>query len=285
MLQLSPNPQGIRLLLNPELADLVQMNPGLPLPTNCITCRGEKTFRYRAPDDYEGIAEYECNCNEQWALHVYLLHCGIEKTYQRLSWRDVDAEPGAVMRARDYADLADIYVDAGFNMIFHGQMGAGKTLLAVLVLKHLLGLGIEGYFVPFQRMVRHATEGWRDPERAQWFRRRIENVSVLVLDDVGKEHTSKEVGEDGKRREVSTSVTEKTFDAVLRHRVAASKPTILTTNLDLDQLKASYGTNVFSLLEERASTYRFVGENFRTRQRERVNFEMDNRLTRPIVLA
>lgn len=272
-------------MIDPESARLIEEQGVLPTIADCITCHGEGTFRWRALDDYNRIEEYQCDCVEQRVLHLWFLNAGIEKSYQRLSWHDVEAEEGAVSLVRYYMEVADLYIEAGCSLILYGEKGSGKTLLSTLLLKHLVAHGMDGFFVPFWKMIALFTEGWRDPEKALWFRRRIENVPILVLDDVGKENMVQRK-EDGVLKDFSTSVVGKTFDAVLRHRTASSRPTILTTNFDLDQLKSGYGTNIFSLLEERSTTYRFQGDDFRaTKHRERFHFELENGLRRPIVVG
>src|SRR5690606_38450368 len=108
-----------------------------------------------------------------------------------------------------------------------------------------------------------------------WFHRRIKNADVLVMDDVGREHQ-------GRTR---SGLPESTFDEVLRHRVAAGTPTIITTNLDMQALQEGYGGNVMSLLHERSTTYRFTGADFRDTARVRLVDEVEMGLTRPVVLV
>lgn len=278
------------MLLVPEMEALEEAQGSMPWPDHrCLTCGGTKTFRWRNPENYSEFVDWECDCKQQCALHAYLLHCGIQKAYQQLSWRDVEVDPRAVTIVRNYIDQAEPCVRAGLGLILHGDQGTGKTLLATLLLKHVLGLGIDGYFVPFPLMVELFTEGWRDAEKAAWFRKRIENVQVLVLDDIGKEHMQKiktTEGDETTLRAFATSVVGRTFDAVIRHRVAAAKPTIITTNFDLDELRQSYGSNIFSLLSERSIDFRFEGENYRlTKAPPRLTEEMLAGATRPVVLA
>lgn len=285
MLKLSPNPRGIRLLLNPELEELRALHPDLPMPQNCITCGGAKTFRWRAPDDPNRIEDYECDCMAQWALYVYLLHCGIEKAYQWLAWADVQGDPEAVATVRDYMDGADRFVKAGVGLILYGDRGTGKTLLTTLLLKHILALGIEGYFVPMQEMISAFMEGFRNQEKADRFRRRVRNAPVLVIDDVGKDYLKRTTDTGTEVRDFATSTVGRAFDSLLRHRMAAAKPTIFTTNYELEELKQAYGGDVFGLVEERAVTWRVKGDNFRPASMERMKFEVKNRLTRPIVIG
>lgn len=298
MQKLPPAPQGIRTLLDPELARLREARPGLRTPDTCVTCEGAKRFRWHPLDDPVGIDDYECWCTEQWKLHVYFLHSGVELAYQRLSWQDVEAEAGAVEKVRDYINGAKAYVNAGAGLVFYGETGTGKTMLSTLLLKNLLARGHDGFFVNFGEMVSLFTAGWHNREERIWFRRRVENAKVLVIDEVGREITNKVLVTDesiknakkrkekGVYKDFATSAVGSTFDLVLRHRVAASLPTIITTNLDMDALTQSYGTNIFSLLGERSFSHRFSGENFRLeKHKDRFRDEIRQGLTRPVVVG
>lgn len=275
MHELEPLPPGIRLLTNPEADRLKKRHPGLPAsPQHCPTCKGKGTFLWWSPENEP--AEWKCNCPDQWVLHRYLLHSNVLKGYQRLGWRDAtNVEAGAIDRVWDYIDNAEGYVDAGYGLILHGLVGNGKTLLSSLVFKALLAQGYDGYFTTFSEMIETYTAGWYDAEERAWFHRRVKNTTVLVLDDIGREFKA------GGAR----TLPESTFDEVLRHRIAAALPTIITTNYDMNKLGEAYGGNVLSLLKERSSTYQFAGQDFRDRAEARLQTEVRNKLTRPLVIG
>lgn len=276
---LAPLPETIRLLTNPELERLRTRYPRLPeSPERCVTCEGTGSFRWYGAKVGEGpppVVTYECSCTDQWVLHTYLLNANIGDAYQRLSWGDVATEQGALDKVADYLEHASSYVRAGVGLILYGGVGTGKTMLATLVLKQLLAQGYDGYFTTFSEMIDTYTGGWNDPEERAWFHRRIKNAEVLVLDDIGREYQGR----------TKSGLPESTFDEVLRHRVAAATPTIITTNLDLTKLQEGYGGNVMSLLHERSSTYRFTGEDFRDNARTRLVDEVAAGLTRPVTLS
>lgn len=275
MLELPSLPSGVRILSDEEAARLKRLRPDLPMSLgDCITCKGAKTFRWFDPILVDGVrlvADWKCNCEDQWILHRWFLHCGIDKTYQRLSWEDVSAEPGAVAKVKDYLAHSDAYVEAGCGLILYGSMGSGKTLLTMLALKEL-SCHWDCYFTTFAELIDTFTAGWHDPEDKRWFYRRIKNAGVLAIDDVGREQKG-------------ANFPRSTLDEVLRHRVAASRPTIITTNLNLEDLQRGYGTNIMSLLHERSTTYRFTGEDFRERSRLRLDEEILRKVTRPVVVG
>lgn len=277
MLSLPPLPSGIRPLKNDEFERLHTRFPTMPLKpggSHCVTCRGMLKFSWL--DDKGVPADYECDCVNQWALNHYFQNANIGLTYQRLRWVDMDAtEQGALDKCKAYLENSEAYVRAGVGLILYGEMGTGKTALSSLLLKSLLAIGYDGYFTTFSEMIDTYTGGWNDRDDKAWFHKRIKNAGVLVLDDVGKEYQGR----------AKSGLPESTFDEVLRHRVAASTPTIITTNHDMKSLQEGYGGNVMSLLHERSTTYRFTGADFRNSARHRILDEAESCLTRPVVVG
>ena len=278
LLQAPPLPPSIRTLRNEEFDRLHDRYPRLSKTPKkgCITCGDTGEYRWWTDEKRTEVGTWKCDCNSQWLLNHYLLNANIGLTYQRLGWADMTrAETGAMDKVFSYMERAEAYVRSGVGLILYGEMGTGKTALSSLLLKTLLAQGHDGYFTTFSEMIDTYTGGWNDKEERAWFHRRIKNAGVLVLDDIGREYQGR----------AKNGLPESTFDEVLRHRIAASTPTIITTNRDMTEMQQGYGGNVMSLLHERSTTYKFIGEDFRDQARNRVNDEADLGLTRPVVLA
>jgi DNA replication protein DnaC len=241
-----------------------------------VTCQGRKTFLWvREPGSTP--VEFECDCKEQYILSRYLLNAGIDLDYQKLGWMDAShVEDAAIELVDDYIEHAEGFTRTGYGLFLFGSKGSGKTLLATLLLKMLLGRGFDGYFTTFPSMIEHHTEGWRNPDEKVWFEQRIVNAGVLVIDDVGREL---------KNSTASLDIIEAMFDKVIRSRVSGSRPTILTTNFDAKDFTIKYKGNVMSLLAGRNDFYEFVGNDFRKEfQADRIKAEARAGLTRPVVL-
>lgn len=274
MLTLPANPSHVRPLSDADAERLRQTHTSLwSNPTQeCVTCRSRGTFKARERGE---IVEYKCDCLQQWLLHRYLLNAGIGLRYQRVSWIDLDQQvPQAVQQAiMEYAEEADHYVIAGLGMILWGDKGTGKTLLATLLLKTLLAAGHDGYFTQFNEMIDAYTDTWRNNDEKRWFTRRMRNATLLVVDDIGKEHKGR------------VDMVESMFDQVIRARVANAKPTIITTNYTPDQMLSGYGGGVMSLLAESCFDHHVTGPDFRPRLRERSLQDARDGVVRPITLA
>lgn len=289
---LPPLPSGVHTLTNDETARLRAADPTLsPAPTRerCVTCRGAGEFKwwYGKGED-RCIEVYECPCRDQWLLHRFLLNAGLGLLYQRLGWDDVVAtEPGALDKVHNYLANREAYIANGVGMIFHGTKGSGKTLLATLILKGLLGEGIEGYFTTMEAMVTMLTASWHSDEERTYFFRKVKNSGILVIDDPGQEHRQRKtkMTDEGKGVSVSTQVAETAINDVIRHRVAQAKPTIITTNMSLDQMQVDYGGNLISLLQERSVAASFKVSDFRDQSRIRLDEEIQLGLQRPLVIG
>lgn len=270
MFELPPNPRSVRILTDPEIERLRAQYPDLPAsPRTCVTCRGTGTFRWY----FEGEpGDWKCPCEEQFLLHRFLLHAGVELHYQRLFWGDADGIAEDVLAVvEDYIQHFDDYLANGLGLLLWGSMGTGKSMLSALLLKRVLQRGGDGFFATFHGLLDLFTEGWQRSEHKTWFDKRIRNAGLLVIDDIGREHAGR------------SAVAETALDHVLRTRVAADRPTLITTNRHPDELGTLYSGNALSLLSESAIVHEFRGADYRPRHRQRKIDEAKAGLRRPVV--
>lgn len=271
------------MLEEPDSDRLRQQYPDLwaSPQTSCITCQfhrspgGDRTFSWWNEGRTEP-AVWECNCTAQWILHRYLLVHGVGKNYQRLAWLDAEAVPeGTQYEILTYLDNAATYVERGVNMILHSpDAGTGKTLMLMLAAKKLLEQGYDAFVAQMNTIVEMYTSGWREKADKDYFERRIMNCGVLVIDDLGKETGQNHI-----------DFIDRLLDRVIRHRTAASLPTLASTNLTPEQLDSGYGRYVASLLTETCVFVETSGADWRPQARERMQEEIRLGLVRPLVIA
>jgi DNA replication protein DnaC len=285
-------PEAIRTLSNADF-DRLQREFGKALvtsPDQCATCGGTGTFCWyaRAADghheDPNEIGDFKCPCTDQWILSLFLFNCGIKNKYQRFDWHDLDTKvlPPAI---HDYLKNARHIIDAGLGLVLYGPKGTGKTLLAALLLKALIARGHHGYFTTYSDLIQRFHEGRFDREEREWFLRRVNHASVLVIDDIGREQVRRTLEKSAGGTVDSLQATaEFLFEDVIRHRVAMASPTFVTSNLALSDLASKYGGNVMSLLDEQALPVELAGDDWRIPSRERAEQEVHAGLRRPVVL-
>jgi DNA replication protein DnaC len=184
----------------------------------------------------------------------------IPEKYRECTWEGYRATAGTSgPPAETLKDILRGYVD-GYpeathdGLVLIGPPGYGKTLGAALVAKTLC---LAGYWVKYttyaslvtrrmdvirlekvaDRVGGHSEES-DEAERARYRLDFVEReCDLLVLDDVGKEYRAKSGwSDDG-------------LDALLRNRVEASKATLITSNLPLQDWTA-YNVSMASFLHE-----------------------------------
>jgi DNA replication protein DnaC len=204
-----------------------------------------------------------------------MLNAGINTEYQRLAARDMTAvNPEAAEAVRQYVYNLDYNVRTGRGLILWSKVpGTGKTFLSSWLIKMALSAGCDCYFTQFNEMLDIFTAGWRDEEERAWFIKRIRNVPILAVDDIGKEAGGR------------SNVVDSMFDTVMRHRVASGKPTIITTNLTPDEMRQGYGIYVMSLLSEQCSMVEVPGVDYRPTAAKEKEANAQSQVVRPFVIG
>lgn len=175
---------------------------------------------------------------------------------QAMAWRD-SVLGGNVI-------LADGNPDAGKGLLYIGAPGHGKTTLAVTLAQDLarrvrfyyeaFGIndnvtpsGRQVYYVSYPELLETAkrqfsertTEEEDTTLAAIWGHlSRSQNVKVLVLDDLGREHRT------------ASGWAENYFDNLLRKRYDLGLPTIVTSNVPRSQWADVYGERMDSFARE-----------------------------------
>lgn len=132
---------------------------------------------------------------------------------------------------------------ATHNLLILGDLGAGKTYCALVVARDLLLAGRSIHFRPEVELFDDLR-----PERGL-DTRVFTDPDVLVIDDLGV-----------------SKVTEFTLDRlylVLNKRWLDCKPTIVTTNLELPDLKEAIGQRTYDRLQHGSTGVRFAGDSRR----------------------
>jgi DNA replication protein DnaC len=198
---------------------------------------------------------WTCNCRDQLQRHKFYLDAGIGATYQFLSWQDYRGDPVAGDMIGAYCSDIDSMVEAGAGAyIWSGMNGNGKSFLATLMAKAAICAGYETYFTPYASLLASYKAGWDDSQYAKWFRHKIDAAQFLVLDDVGKE-----LGVKG----FSDNFATQTLDTLIRSRTQQGRPTVITSNVNPDEIVDTYKNAVWSLISETSTVFAVEGEDYR----------------------
>lgn len=159
----------------------------------------------------------------------------------------------ALQIAQQYADTFDQAMKTGQSLIFMGNVGTGKTHLAVGIAHAIMEQGYTALFTSVMGAVRSVKEtyGRRDLTESQAITRLVE-PDLLILDEVGVQFSSD---------------TERLYlFEILNGRYENIRPTIVIGNLDKDGIENCLGQRVFDRLREgagRAVPFGWEGERGR----------------------
>lgn len=143
--------------------------------------------------------------------------------------------------AKGYTDDFQSTWDWGQSLLLLGNIGTGKTHIAVGIAHRAMEQGFPALFTTAADMLGKvkATWGQRGGDSEVQVIERFANVALLIIDEVGSIKCS------GREREI--------LFAILNSRHNAELPTVFTANLMPDELPSYLGDQIVSRLRESGS--------------------------------
>lgn len=244
---------------------------GKPLST-CPTCHASQidvdednwgwengTYRYKGE-------EHDCDCDFQRALFRQYLFANIPEQYMRLNWADYTGSPEVLEPVATYLEKWQSFRDNGMGMMFMSEnLGVGKTFAATHIGKELTKRGIHVYYTPFIKVVDTYMQADREEIEDRLF-----DTQVLILDEVMRPYGNQQ------------PLFAMKFENLVRYRTDHNLPTIVTTNMEPDELHETF-PRVYSLLEAKQWLVVLRGEDARRKIIADENLEIAlNNEIRPI---
>lgn len=161
---------------------------------------------------------------------------------------------------RRYAECFDEMMKNNQGLLLYGGVGTGKTYLAACIANFLLDQGVSVVMTSFVRILQDMqglNTGWDE----QQFMRKLNNVKLLVLDDLGAER--------------STDYALEKVYGIVDARYRARKPLILTTNLALAHMQSVTDiryARIYDRVFEICYPIEFKGQSLR-RDAARIRFD------------
>jgi DNA replication protein DnaC len=150
----------------------------------------------------------------------------------------VDMDPEIVRVVRRYVEAVDGNLDAGRGLWFTGDVGTGKTTLAMLVSRAALDAGRSVAIYSLPRLLAEIRKTFDEgADRSHLgLLERLAAVDLLHIDDVGAERTSDWVLEQ--------------LYSIVNARYEDERAMVITTNLDHAELREQIGERTVSRLIE-----------------------------------
>ena len=204
--------------------------------TKCTKCAEEANQR-----DRELAAEKERESRiRRWELAMG--RAGIPERFRDRSLEsyvaETDGQKKALAFSTKYANEFDDVLKVGRCAIFCGRPGTGKNHLAIGIGLQVMEHGRTVLFTSVLRAVRRVKDTWRrDSEETETQAvAALAFPDLLILDEVGVQFGS----------EAEKLIL---FD-ILNERYEARKPTILISNLPLNEVKTFLGERIFDRMRE-----------------------------------
>lgn len=219
------------ILTDPQLQALSRNPEYRQFGGKCPVCRDTNKYRYLGE-------EYDCPDDDFGhpmlrLAKLYWLH-NIGLQYQTQNWDDY---PHQSVREdiEEYIEKYEFLRLVGAGITFYSKtLGVGKTWGATHVLKSLVKQGVDGWFVPFWEIM-----GYKDIEdwdEKNFKIKKLQEAELVVIDDIKKPYTAR-MGEYHADK----------LEEFIRPRTDSNLPTIITTNMSMEELDATF-PRVFSLL-------------------------------------
>lgn len=220
---------------------------------------------YVCPDckDTGFIDRAKCRCFKQKEATVLYEQSNLEAIFSQASFdklsfdyyqgEDLDRFKKATLDAHSFVDNFDNSYE---NILFFGPVGTGKSFLSACIAKELLDSGHMVVYFSAQELFNLLSDIMFDKrDRQELIAQKdiLYKSELLIIDDLGTE--------------LSNAATAAELFSILTDRNLKSNSTIISTNLELNQLKDRYDDRIFSRLIEMYSFKKISGPDIRRLKR------------------
>lgn len=141
------------------------------------------------------------------------------------------------------------------NILIYGEVGLGKTFLTNCIAKAILDKGYKVLYLSATELYQDILSPYlmnQENSLADLYKY-VYNCDLLIIDDLGTE--------------MINSFTKTNFFEIINQRIIRGKSTIISTNLELVDLKTKYTERIMSRIIADYTVFQIYGENIRYQKR------------------
>lgn len=220
---------------------------------------------YDCPDcqDTGYISGEKCHCFRQQEITLLYEQSGIQEIIARENFDTLSTayyEGEDLQRFENAALISHKFVD-NFkkdyqNLLFYGTVGTGKSFLSGCIARELLSQGLAVIYFSanglFENLARYSFDA-KSKETLYNFCKDIYNSDLVIIDDLGTEVTN-------------NFVTSQLF-SLFNERHLRQKATIISTNLNLEEIRDRYSDRIFSRITSNYTLCKLTGPDIRMYRR------------------
>ena len=139
------------------------------------------------------------------------------------------------------------------SLLFFGQTGLGKTHLSLAIASAALEKGLGVVYSPIQNLIQKLEKEHFSYNSDTPILDDVLECDLLILDDLGTEF--------------STAYSQALIYNIINSRILTSKPTIISTNLDVEEIALKYNNRVASRLIGSYDIKKFCGSDVRQQKK------------------
>ncbi len=220
---------------------------------------------YDCPDcqDTGYIGSEKCHCFRQQEITLLYEQSGIQEMIARENFDTLSTsyyQGEDLQRFENAVAISHKFVEdfkKGYhNLLFYGTVGTGKSFLSGCIARELLSQGMAVIYFSasglFDTLARYSFDA-KAKETLYNFCKDIYNSDLVIIDDLGTEVTN-------------SFVTSQLF-SLLNERHLRQKATIISTNLNLEEIRDRYSDRIFSRITSNYSLCKLTGPDIRMYKR------------------
>lgn len=225
---------------------------------NCTKCEDRGNIDGKICDCYNQLVK-EIACNNLNKLSPFKL--STFDTFSLDYYSSTSATNGEISdrdRMKKYFDYCKNYAETfstnAKNILMRGNTGLGKTHLSLAIARQVIekGFGVIYCSTP-EILAKLEKEHFGKTTTDENSEDTLKECDLLILDDLGSEF--------------QTSFTKNTIYNLINSRLIYQKATIISTNLDFDELESIYSKRLISRLYSEYTIMNFVGTDIRRTKR------------------
>lgn len=220
----------------------------------------ELTYECSKCYDTGYIDSEKCTCYHKIEAEFLYDYSNIRDLLERNNFENMSREyyvgdelvrfDNAVMTCKNYINN----FNSDFrNLLFIGEVGAGKTFLASCVAKELIDKGASVIFFSATQLFQSISNILYNKETLSDFMNTLYTVDLLIIDDLGTEMTN--------------DFVRSYLLSIISERALRRKSMIYTSNKTLDDIRDKYSDRVFSRMYDECEIIQLECKDIRTQKR------------------